>query len=346
MEKINYSKLDKIFHKIILGNKFVGEFLYDLENFFYKNKYKDLKKEKHIFISGYARSGTTLLLQLFYETKKYSSLNYNDVPFILAPNIWKLFFKKKNIKKSKRSHNDLILIDNNSPEAFEEVFWKMILKNSYIAKNYISKNHFENSEMEKFEYFINQVCLCNNKSLYLSKNNNNVLRFKYILRYFENSLLLIPFRNPIDHAKSLLNQHRLHLKLQNNDQFTDEYMNFLGHHEFGKSHLRFKLFSIQKNSFSIDSINYWLSEWNNYYSYIYENFQSINKRIIILNYDRILNEKYEYLNLLEKKINVTFNKNKKIYNNMIKKNITDTIDEKIYEECKNTETKLLKISLS
>jgi hypothetical protein len=124
MKKINYTQLDKIFHKIILGNKFVGEFLFDLENFIYKNKYQNLKNEKHIFISGYARSGTTLLLQLLYETKKYSTLRYADVPFILAPNIWKLLFKKKNLKQSKRSHNDLILIDNNSPEAFEEVFGK------------------------------------------------------------------------------------------------------------------------------------------------------------------------------------------------------------------------------
>ena len=85
MKKINYTQLDKIFHKIILGNKFVGEFLFDLENFIYKNKYQNLKNEKHIFISGYARSGTTLLLQLLYETKKYSTLRYADVPFILAP---------------------------------------------------------------------------------------------------------------------------------------------------------------------------------------------------------------------------------------------------------------------
>ena len=51
------------------------------------------------------------------------------MPMILGPNIWSKYFGKnvKNSKDQKRAHDDLIKINLNSPEAFEEVFWKLPL---------------------------------------------------------------------------------------------------------------------------------------------------------------------------------------------------------------------------
>ena len=77
------------------------------------------------FVSGLARSGTTILLNAIYESDEFSSLSYKDMPFVLAPNLWsKLSFAiKKDIDLVERAHGDGIKVSTDSPEAFEEVFW-------------------------------------------------------------------------------------------------------------------------------------------------------------------------------------------------------------------------------
>ena len=87
----------------------------------------------HVFISGLARSGTTILLKYLYETGAFKSLTYSDMPFVLMPNTWKKISRKKTkSSKHERAHNDSIKIGPDSPEAFEEVFWRV-----FFGKNYI-----------------------------------------------------------------------------------------------------------------------------------------------------------------------------------------------------------------
>ena len=54
--------------------------------------------------------------------------------------------------------------------------------------------------------YINLILHKNKKNLYISKNNNNYKRIELINSAFPNSKIIIPFRNPIQHAYSLLNQ--------------------------------------------------------------------------------------------------------------------------------------------
>ena len=44
-----------------------------------------------------ARSGTTILLNAIYETNEFASLTYQDMPFILSPNIWSKLNKNNTI---------------------------------------------------------------------------------------------------------------------------------------------------------------------------------------------------------------------------------------------------------
>ena len=72
--------------------------IFDLENFLYqtKNEYID---NKQIFITGLARSGTSAALKSFCKSNLYGSLTYDDIPFLLCPNLFdkfKKYFKKKN----------------------------------------------------------------------------------------------------------------------------------------------------------------------------------------------------------------------------------------------------------
>ena len=89
--------------------------------------------DNHVFVAGLARSGTTILLNAIYQSSQFASLTYDDMPFILAPNFWKKISPRKSHGELKeRAHGDGVKVTTDSPEAFEEVFWKTFTDSSII----------------------------------------------------------------------------------------------------------------------------------------------------------------------------------------------------------------------
>ena len=86
MSEFDYSFLSKILHHLALSNKSVIELSFDLETAFQKNK--SVTNSEPVFVSGLARSGTTIIMRKLYETGKFRCLTYNDMPFVLMPGIW------------------------------------------------------------------------------------------------------------------------------------------------------------------------------------------------------------------------------------------------------------------
>ena len=74
----------------------INKSIFELEKIIYQKKIESnhIKFEKHIFISGLPRSGSTGILNLLYDTSEFASLTYQNMPFILAPNLSKLFIRK------------------------------------------------------------------------------------------------------------------------------------------------------------------------------------------------------------------------------------------------------------
>ena len=126
----NYSFIQKFLHDFVLTKKIINKTLFEIEKKIYLRN-KDFINKSHIFITGLPRSGTTSLLNFLYSSNQYASLTYRNMPFVLSPNLSKLF-NKKNIPK-KRAHGDGITFDINSPEAFDEVFNN---NEEFIKKNY------------------------------------------------------------------------------------------------------------------------------------------------------------------------------------------------------------------
>lgn len=312
MLKENYSFIEKSIHKIILDYDFVGEFLHEIENLFFKKHTDNLKLKNHIFISGLARSGSTLILNLIYQLNNHSSFTYKDMPFIIAPNIWARFFKNsnKNTKLKKRAHNDYIKININSPESFDEIFWKLILKKKYVTKEYLIPTKITIDDLYKYNNLINLICFKNNKQQYLAKNNNLILRLELLLNFFQNSKFILPYRNPLDHAMSLKKQHLLFLKLNYKNKFSKNYMEWLGHYEFGINHKQFKFIN-HNNEIDINNDDYWIKIWLNYYKYLLSIYvSSINKnRLFFINYDDVCSRNNNYLNNRLEAIGLEFKKN-------------------------------------
>ena len=267
----NYSFFQRVLHDITLGNKLIKKSLYEIEKILFLKKF-EIQNEKHVFIAGLPRSGTTILLNFLYSSNEFCSLKYLNMPFIMAPNFSRLF-QKKNISTQERFHQDGIFYDLKSPEAFDEVFFST----------------YKNDEIkDELTNFISLILLKNNQKRYLSKNNLNFKRIELIQEIFSNSVFLIPFRKPLQHAYSLFNQHKLFIKLQNKDDFIRKYMNYLSHNEFGKNH---KSWNNPKLFFDYFDTNYWLEQWYFFYEQIFKNYKDNNNCYFIC-YEKLADNNY------------------------------------------------------
>ena len=275
----NYSNIQKFLHDFVLSKKIINKSLFELEKIIYL-KNKDIKNQSHVFITGLPRSGTTSLLYFLFSSGEYASLTYNNMPFVLSPHFSKLFHKK-NITKKERLHGDGIDFDNNSPEAFDEIFFD-------------NNEEFVRNELENY---IQLILLSNNKTKYLSKNNLNYKRIDLIQSIFPNSIFLIPIREPLQHTNSLLNQHLHFSQLQKDVDFIRRYMKYLGHNEFGLNH---KPWNDPINYQDSGKIDYWLEQWSLFYKDIYYKYQSYTNCYFVL-YEELTNA--NYIKTLLKKIN-------------------------------------------
>ena len=305
----NYSNIQKFLHDFVLSKKIINKSLFELEKIIYL-KNKDIINQSHVFITGLPRSGTTSLLNFLFSSDEYASLKYRNMPFVLSPNFAKLFNKKNNPKKE-RVHGDGIAFDINSPEALDEVFF----------------NNDQEFVKHELVNYIQLILLSNKKSKYLSKNNLNYKRVDLINSIFPNSIFLIPIREPLQHANSLLNQHLHFSQLQKEDDFIRRYMNYLGHNEFGLNH---KLWNDPINYQDRGKIDYWLEQWFLFYKNIYNKYQSSKNCYFVL-YEKLTNT--NYIKLLLKKIN--FNEFENIdlnyFKNSNKKEINVNFSNSVYE---------------
>ena len=82
--------------------------------------------EQPIYISGLARSGTTILLELLALHDTTATHAYKDFPLVLTPYFWNWFLdraQKRDTVAVERAHGDGIIVTPESPEALEEVLW-------------------------------------------------------------------------------------------------------------------------------------------------------------------------------------------------------------------------------
>ena len=282
----NYSWLEQKLHKFALSSQFMREVTFDFES---TNISSSRETGDHVFIAGLARAGTTILLNALYKSNIFASLSYADMPFVLAPNLWsKISFKKRDLKLKERAHGDGIKVSTDSPEAFEEVFWKTFAEEEY-------------EELEdKFKVYVGNIVQNYKKERYLSKNNQNIKRVECITSIFSKSKILIPFREPIQHAYSLLTQHKKFIEEAKNDKFISKYMKWIGHTEFGPNYIPIHN---QNLNFQNDlKINHWIEQWYLTYN---ETFQSLKntRNVHFISYAKLCSNR-DYWYQIQKLLNI------------------------------------------
>jgi hypothetical protein len=261
----NYSELSQLLHRLALNNYTIGYRLFKREVKADKKK-GGRKNEKFLIVTGLARSGTTSLLNAIQQTGHFASLSYANMPFLMSPNSWKRIYNPKQVEQKERSHGDGIKISLDSTEALEEYFFKLKANDSFIQEERLKEYTLQTEDYDDYLDY-QSIVVHQSEKTYLAKNNNFLLRYNSIRKRNTDFVTVVLCRHPLYHAASLLEKHLFYTNLQAEDPFVLEYMDWLGHHEFG---LNQKVFEFENgrgvNSTDKTKLDYWLEVWINYYS--------------------------------------------------------------------------------
>ena len=270
--EINYSATERLFHRIAFAAPAIQQTAADIEYTAFGSSWKSASASRPIFITSLARAGTTLLLEILHQLPELACHTYRDMPFILAPVLWSRLSSRFRSQTSvrERAHGDGIKVGFDSPESFEEVFWKSFWPAHYQGRQIrLWTQQDINPEASAFfrEHMKKIIVLRRPGQLecgrYLSKNNANIARLDFIPRILPDATILIVLRDPLEHALSLYRQHLNFTRLQAENTFVKRYMEDIGHYEFGSLHRPFAFARLTEltGRYRPDSPDYWLAYW-------------------------------------------------------------------------------------
>ncbi len=194
--------------------------------------------EAPVFVSGLARSGTTILLEVLARHPRVASHRYKDYPFLFTPFLWNRFLSfvpQGRQAAQERSHGDGIAVSPDSPEAFEEVLWMAFFDSLHDPQ--VSNVLDGGTSHPAFERFyadhLRKLLQVRGRSRYLAKANYNVTRLEYLLKVFPDARFVLPLRAPVGQIASLVKQHRLFCEGERRHPRALDHMRRIGHFEFG-----------------------------------------------------------------------------------------------------------------
>ena len=209
----------------------------DLETEMLGRRLASIRIDRPVFITGLARSGTTVLLEILAGLDGVATHRYRDFPFLWAPWGWNRVQRAmaKADTPVERPHKDRIYITRDSPEAFEEPIWQHFLPHLHDPNAiHVLTGDEQNDKFETFfKDHIRKIILLRKGRRYVSKGNYNVTRIAYLARMFPDARFIVPIRDPVTHVVSLLRQHRQFLDYAATDPRVAGYLRAAGHYEFG-----------------------------------------------------------------------------------------------------------------
>jgi hypothetical protein len=235
-----YSGLDRIMHRLAFASPGGQRVVAELEDRFFAAKLAATNIDRPVFVTALPRAGTTLLLEVLASLDEFASHSYRNMPFVLCPLFWSRLSSRFHREDSgqERAHQDGMLVTVDSPEAFEEMVWMPFWKSHYAVdrirpwvENDPEFAEFMRSHMKKIVLLAGPGGSVDRR--YLSKNNLNIARIPLLSAMLRDARFVVPFRQPLQHAASLLRQHLHFSELHRRDSFARRYMAGIGHFDFG-----------------------------------------------------------------------------------------------------------------
>ena len=239
-----YTRWERLLHRLAFSTVEAHKGLAGLESRIFAERLQSVEIDRPVFIAALPRAGTTILLEILAALGPFATHTYRDMPFPLTPLLWNALSRRFRAPGAvvERAHGDGMTIGADSPEAFDEVAWRAFWPEKYLGDRIEPWTAADRDTGREFASFFKAhvakiIALhsggAGSPARYLSKNNANLARIPRIVRLFPDAAVLVPFRNPLDHAASLLRQHRNFQHVHALESFTRRYMADVGHFEFG-----------------------------------------------------------------------------------------------------------------
>jgi hypothetical protein len=282
----------------------VGDTLHTLEFLRMKKSIETLKVDRPIYVTGLARAGTTIILEMLSKHPDVATHRYLHMVMPYVPHWMQSFADKTPIMLSptERVHKDRIMVNRNSPEAVEEIFWQRYFEDTLDeTTSSVMRKEISNPEFEEFyKEHLRKLMQDQLSSRYVAKNNYNVARMEYIQKIFPNVKFFIIIRNPFDHIASLAKQDSILSEVERQDPRLLDWTKIIGHREFGGAKICINL----DNTDTVQNIrNLWRNKktyvtgWAMYWAAIYshvhqtlESNQKLAKAALVVRYETLCEE--------------------------------------------------------
>ena len=212
----------------------LGELEHDLA----AARLEPIRIEAPVFVTGLARSGTTMMLTVLSQADGVATHRYRDFPFLFTPLAWNWFQDRMPAAPAaavERPHRDRIRITKESAEAFEEPLWQAFFP--WVHEPGSLHELDAATRHRQFEAFfashLRKILWLRRGRRYVSKGNYNVARIAYLARLFPDARFVVPVREPVSHVRSLVEQHALFCRYAADDPRVPRYLAAAGHYEFG-----------------------------------------------------------------------------------------------------------------
>lgn len=227
------------FHLTRLAQSVPGalKLLGDLETGYLRRRMDGIELDRPVFITGLARAGTTILLNLFSSLPNIGTHQYRDFPFLFIPYVWNKYQDRtaKPQEPFERAHKDRIKITKKSPEAFEEPIWRHFFP--FVHETNARHVLTAEDDNPRFNTFyiehLRKMLLIRRGKRYVSKGNYNITRLEYLANLLPDARFVVPVRHPLTHVNSLVRQHRLFSGYSMEEKRVPLFFKAAGHYEFG-----------------------------------------------------------------------------------------------------------------
>lgn len=290
----NYSFVDRAIHRLAFASPGVQATASDVEALLYGRRFRHLNVERPIFVTSLPRAGTTLVLEILSRVTGIATHRYRDMPFVLAPVLWDAIssgFRRPHDLRE-RAHGDGMAVGYDSPEAFEEVLWRSFWPEKYTGESIALWSEEEEGTSEFRGLFLEHIRKIlalrvgeGGSRRYASKNNANIARIPLLKELFPDCVILVPVRDPIGQAISLLQQHRRFGMLHARDAFAKAYMGDIGHLEFGELHrpIGFDGMEDVRRRYGPDTLDYWVGYWECAFRHVLQS----KGEVVLLSYEAL-----------------------------------------------------------
>jgi hypothetical protein len=212
--------------------------LADAESRLLHGRLKAVEIRQPIYVSGLARAGTTMLLEVLARHPDVATHQYRDFPPVFFPYAWNWLLghiEARAAEPVERPHGDGILITPASPEAMEEVLWMAFFARAHDPEvSAVLDRATANPAFEAFyRAHIAKLLLARGGTRYGAKANYNVTRLEFIQKIYPDARFIVPVRRPETHVASLMRQHRLFSGRVEQNPRAAAHLRRVGHFEFG-----------------------------------------------------------------------------------------------------------------